>query len=363
MKLKLTALLSALILLISACSDDATTTPFDKQNMLAGYADLITQVLEDFKEASEILVTKVQDIDESSTTSEIESAQNSLVEAILAFQRCKPFDIGDIESNLYLTNIAQWPVLTVEIETIIGGSNTISSNLLGSIGANQKGLYAMEYLLFNNQKSSAEILAMFTTETDNDRRRAYLVQLALEVERIAEQMNNTWLNEYKAEFIASTENGVSGSENRIYNESVALIDEILNRIRVPYEDYSNDGTMPNESNLLGWHSENTISILVSANQILKEVFHNADNDGLADHLDFVNAEWEDGEKVSDVILDNFDKNATLIGEALNIETAIVNDNSKIEAAIESLKSTLLLYRSDMVSWLSLILLVSDNDGD
>lgn len=347
-----------------SCSDDVSSdTLFNKQAMANGYADMITHSFNDLKSNIDGLNTLVTAFNEQSSLEDLETIQEQFLATILAFQTARLFDIGPIKANLYMSNMAQWPAQNIDIAQIISGSNIINESYISQLGANQKGLYGIEYLLFQDQLDNSSIYNLFTNDEDAVRRINYLKYSVQELQTICSAMQTLWIDTYKSEFSQALENGVSGAENRIYNQSVTVIDETINNIRLANDAFDMDAVDPNHDNLFMWNSQFTTDAIGQLITAISSVFYNGSSPGLFDHLNFVKAQWEDGTTVAHAIKDQLDSAQVIINEISNLETGILTNDQNIELLEQTLKDVLTSYRTDMASWLSLLLLVGDNDGD
>ncbi|MEZ5008323.1 MAG: imelysin family protein [Chitinophagales bacterium] len=347
-----------------SCNDDLPKdTRFDKQVMVDGYADLITHSFNELGQAIDDLNTQIAAFNNQSSITEFETIQDQFLEVVLTFQAARLFDIGPIKANLYMSNMAQWPSKNAIILSSISGTEVITQSFVSNLGANQKGLYGIEFLLFQDQLNNQDIFELFTSDSNAEKRLAYLKYTAQEIKTIFTDMNALWLDTYKNEFSEALENGVSGAENRIYNQSVTVIDEVINYIRLANDAFDIDAIAPNEDNLILWNSQYTATAINHLIAAISTVYLNNTQPGLFDHLNFVNAKWEDGNLLADEIQDKLENAQSMLSNINNMESAILTNDANIESLEQELKDILVLYRADMASWLSLLLLVGDNDGD
>ncbi|MEZ5003906.1 MAG: imelysin family protein [Chitinophagales bacterium] len=350
--------------LFMSCSDDISSdTLFDKQAMVDGYAEMITDAFNDLNTNIDDLKNLVVAFNQQSSLEDLETIQDQFLNTILAFQTARLFDIGPIKANLYMANMAQWPSKNTDIAQIISGSDIIDESYISQLGANQKGLHGIEYSLFQDQLDNQSIYNLFTNDEDAERRINYLKYSVQELQTICSAMQTLWLDTYKNEFSRALENGVNGAENRIYNQSVTVIDETINYIRLANDAFDMDAVDPNHDNLFLWNSQFTADAIGQLITTISTVFYNGSSPGLFDHLNFVKAQWEDGTMVANAIKYQLDSAQVILDEIDNMETGILTNDQNIELLEQALKDVLTLYRTDMASWLSLLLLVGDNDGD
>ncbi len=351
------------ILIFVGCKDDMNTESFSYQQMTEQYAMSINESIGHFHQKVLDLNKTISNLNSTSNIEDIEQMQDQYKLAVLALYNIKVFDIGAFKSNLLQFRITQFPTKEDAILAIIEGTQEIDANLMGSLGANAKGIHTIEFLLFQDKKSTLEIHDLFVLDEQATRRQAYLKEVSIELKNLSERMLNIWNEDFKVDFISATAPSATSSENALYNQSTVIIGEIINSIRTPYEAYTNENISPNIENLVFRNSQISIEVLQNALTSLQNIYDNETQFDLAGHLDFVKASWDDGQLVSEEITQTYETVNDQLKNIQNLEESIINKDPEIDAIIEELKNLLVLYRSDMASWLSLILLVGDADGD
>ncbi|HEY3495943.1 MAG TPA: imelysin family protein [Polyangiaceae bacterium] len=68
--------------------------------------------------------------------------------ALLSWKRVQSFRSGPFEESSALARSLYWPLKVEAVEAALAGSNALDERFVAELGADVKGLYALEYLLF-----------------------------------------------------------------------------------------------------------------------------------------------------------------------------------------------------------------------
>ena len=102
----------------------------------------------------------------------LEELRKQWLETVLTWKRCELYNQGPVEQSFIHNSIDKWPINATTIETSISSENTIDNSYITSRGSNAKGLAAIEYLIFDQNKNTNEIIDAF-----NDQRSITVHQL------------------------------------------------------------------------------------------------------------------------------------------------------------------------------------------
>jgi predicted lipoprotein len=105
------------------------------------------------------------------TLDSLATARAALRQALLAWKRAQCFKNGPlVETNAFLRS-AFWPARSAAIEALIRTSDNLDSERVNALGADAKGLYALEYLLFPAALADDATVAFLATEPERRRLR------------------------------------------------------------------------------------------------------------------------------------------------------------------------------------------------
>ena len=131
--------------------------------------------------------------------------------AALAWARCEPYDVGAIKDQFLFSGINFWPTSGEKINASLGETTPITPDYVNAKGVDVIGLAAMEFLLFEGQRSDAAMVSQFQVNT---RRLAYLSALIAQLQGKAAKIIAAW-QAYQTAFESSLQNGLMGSQNKI----------------------------------------------------------------------------------------------------------------------------------------------------
>ncbi|MGC4023598.1 MAG: imelysin family protein [Cyclobacteriaceae bacterium] len=269
-----------------------------------------------------------------------------------------PINIGPMNDDLISTNIDTWPASDTKIENAItaGSAATI-------VGANAKGLKALEYLLFDNSGNDAVVEKYMAA--DSTKRRAFLNSVAQDLVTQTTNLKNYWNDGYLNVFVTAKGNDVSGSVSQLVNTIALYLDNIKNlKVGNPI----GKGVKVNDNQIHPDKIEYTLAeeslpVMKSNLQAMKIIFDGDASQGIDDLLDYVKAQ-KNGQNLSDVVDSQFDDVISKI-EAINspYATALSNQTQQVQDVFDSLKTLIAYFKVDVANNLGVTITFSDTDGD
>lgn len=106
--------------------------------------------------------------------------------AALAWKAASVFQDGPLVESKALQRASYWPVLPAAIETLVAAQSPLDARGIEDVSLNQRGLYALEYLLFPADSDEGRTLAALA-ESKASRRRELVRALALDLASHAER--------------------------------------------------------------------------------------------------------------------------------------------------------------------------------
>lgn len=219
------------IVLIWSCSDEdgTTTTDFDRAAMLESIAtNLIIPNFEQLNGSVQKLSTAANQFVLETTEENLASLQAAWQQSVTDHQHCSAFGFGPASLNLgnYDDVLAIFPVDEVQVE-----ANMLNEgfNLSASFDRDVRGFFAIEYLIFGKNQSSAEIVASF-----DQTRKDYLLLIVDELETTVATIVDEWNTSYLQEFIANDGTSAGSSVSLLYNEFVKNYENLKNfKVELP----------------------------------------------------------------------------------------------------------------------------------
>jgi predicted lipoprotein len=143
-----------------------------------------------------------------------------------AWKETEAFRLGPSESQRTSARI-DWPsASTDQIDVEIAGANALSSAYLDTLGAQKVGFQAIEYFVFDPAGGDPAVVSGLLG-TENARRRAYLLALAVNMSERTQELRAAWEplgGNFGADFVNS---GIGGNAFPTLKEA---FDEVVNRM-------------------------------------------------------------------------------------------------------------------------------------
>lgn len=343
-------------------SEDEYQIQYRREAQLSNaYANGIVPLNTAFVTNTAMVKTKTQAFVQQPSLENLGDLQNQWTTMLKTWKHLELYNLGIIEDSFIHFEINRWPTNTEIVNSFIEGTETIDSGFIAGNGSSSKGISAMEYLLFSSEDNQ-EVLDQFTTTSHFERRQAYLLSLAQNLEIKAIELQTLWTM-YKTGFISSLENGISGSQNQLTNAMVTLIEEIIISKLGNSLGNGNGGTI-NIEDLEAYRSESSLLIIQEHLIALKMLYtgnfiEGTINWGFNDYLDLI-----DRTALNESIASSFDNcqaKLDLISESLKQELQDTPQN--VIDLQEAFNDLLILIKVDMANAIGTTITINDNDGD
>ncbi|MEM8897509.1 MAG: imelysin family protein, partial [Bacteroidota bacterium] len=158
------------------------------------------------------------------TTNEanLASLRTAWVQAVTDHQHCSAFGFGPAELPLgsYAAVLGVFPVSEEKVERNILDGNV---DLVNTFDLDAKGFYALEYMIYGNGLTDAEVVAGF-----DQARKDYLLLILDELTTTFDNIVSEWNSTYLQEFISSDGTSAGSSISLYYNEFVKDYENLKN---------------------------------------------------------------------------------------------------------------------------------------
>ncbi len=221
----------AIVGLLVACGDDDPIDDpgFDRGVLLGSLAnDLIVPNFQALQASVNNLATAAGTFSQSTTEANLESLRSAWVQAVTDHQHCSAFGFGPANLPLgpYSTVLGVFPVDENQVEANILDA---SFNLEATFDRDIRGFFAVEYLIYGNGQTNAELVAAF-----NQQRMDYLLLIVDELETTFDAIVAAWQNTYLEEFVADEGTSAGSSISLLYNEFVQDYENLKNfKVELP----------------------------------------------------------------------------------------------------------------------------------
>lgn len=217
-----------------ACNDDGNNSNsdgFDRAAMLDHYAkNSIIPAYNTLAEKTLALQGAANSFRESSTEAKLQILRIAWKEAALSWQNASHFNFGPAgEEGLrkgLVEEIGTFPVAVSKIESSVGTGQWNTSDF----NRDARGLLAIEYLLYGENKNNTQIIATFAS---NPKRGEFLLALTEDVHKRVSAVQNAW-PAYQVEFVKNAGTDVGSSTSMLYNDFVRSYEALKNfKVGVP----------------------------------------------------------------------------------------------------------------------------------
>ncbi|MEM6877678.1 MAG: imelysin family protein [Bacteroidota bacterium] len=217
----------AVTLIFFSCDDDSAgeepTSDFERTAMLESVADnLIIPNFETLQASVATLSEAVNAFTLNSTEENLVAARTAWVQAVTDHQHCTAFEFGPAElfAGTYAEVIGAFPVSEANVE-----ANMLNPgfDLANSFARDVRGFFTVEYLIYGNGQSDADIVAGFS-----EARKDYLLLVMNEIKTTVDNIVSEWNTTYRTRFVGSNETSAGSPISRYYNGFVKDYENLKN---------------------------------------------------------------------------------------------------------------------------------------
>ncbi|AEE49622.1 imelysin family protein [Haliscomenobacter hydrossis] len=356
---------SMLIVMGFACDSNESgkdEETFDRAAMLEHYAsNIIKPAYTTLAEKTLALQSATAVFRSSSNDVNLAALQKAWKDAALAWQKANGFNFGPAgEEGLrkgLVEEVGTFPVSTAKIE------NSVSNGQwnLADFNRDARGLLAIEYLLFGENKTSIEILNSFTGVS---KRAEFLDALAKDVHQRVTEINEAWKT-YATEFTKNAGTDVGSSTSMLYNEFVRSFEALKNfKVGVPLG--KRVGQTKSEPQLAeAYYSGESLSLLRAHFNAVENLWYGHASVPGASFRAYLETVVGGKELIAST-----ETQLAAVRQAFEAVPAIPsmaeqikNSPAKLEALHTELQKLTRFFKSDMSSLLGIAITFSSGDGD
>ncbi|MEL7119397.1 MAG: imelysin family protein [Bacteroidota bacterium] len=226
-KNSLSILLLAVIVVLGLFScnndNDEPTPSFERGPLLESVANnLIIPNFESLQSSVDDLSEATNTFVQTTTEENLMTLRAAWVKAVTDHQHCSAFGFGPGELLLgpYAAVLGVFPVDEAQVE-----QNMLNPDfdLPNSFDTDARGFYAVEYLIYGNGVTDADVISSF-----DQNRKDYLLLIVDELKTTFDNIVSEWNSSYAQEFIASDGTAAGSSISLYYNEFVKDYENLKN---------------------------------------------------------------------------------------------------------------------------------------
>jgi len=348
----------------SDSSNSVTQTSFEHQKMLINWADniIIPSILNFESSLSEL--KEIASLFANNPSSDgLSNIREAWLQSFLKWQHVEMFDIGIAEEIYYKNRVNIYPANVDRIENNILNQDY---DLNQSSNFSSQGFNGLDYLLFGIGENEDEIILKYSTKNLNYGK--YLTDLINKMIELTVEVKNGWNDEYREEFINSTENTSTSSINKLINDFIYYFEKgyRTNKIGIPAGRFS---SLPLPEKIEAYYySKNGFgnlskTLALEARQAATEFFTGSNSEGVkgpsySSYLDYL--ETEIGPTVETKL-----EEAKVSLESLqdNFIDQIADNNTLMLLAFDALQTIVVNLKTDMLSNFNIAVDYTDADGD
>lgn len=348
--LRSAALLSYACLGASACNRSKT-----KKEVLSELVrDVVADDVRSVVEASRKLSERVSAFAVTPSLATLQSAREACRTALPAWKRAHCFRNGPMVETNALLRATFWPARPAAIDGAITATRPIDDTSIEALGADAKGLYALEYLLFPLDLDEARALSQLGGD-GNERRRQLLAALARNVSSHAENASRA-LGDGQA-YAERFANGGQDSVSRLVNQMISSVETLaVNRLDLVLGLAQSRLLKPSE--VEGWPSGTSHLLAVAELTGVERLYGTDGRAGLSGLVRQIAPAID--RKVAQCAAA-----ATLALSKLNapLERVVLNERPGLASALAATKALELALKVDVASALGVTLTFQTGDGD
>ncbi len=139
----------------------------------------------DFEIRAELLHQAVITLDTGTNDVNMDLAQNAWRMLRQTWEQSEAFLFGPVEDYHFDTEIDDWPVNQVDLDSLLSGHATLDLQAILTLQTALKGFHPLEYLLFGAEGNK-------TATSLTLREKEYMKALALHLQQVSHQIHNGW---------------------------------------------------------------------------------------------------------------------------------------------------------------------------
>lgn len=374
MKLKIIVPVTCLFIISAtfySCNKDdnggSGGTDFDRKAMLENIGfNLIIPNYQSLQTAIDQMASSAQAFIQSPDIANLSILRNLFKDSYLKWQNVSMYAFAEAETVLLRSSLNSFPTNTI---TINGNISSGTYNLDAVSNINAIGLPAIDFLIYGQNKSDADILNDFTSGNNFEQRKQYLTDVITLVKVNTDKVVSSWLgNEgnYIQDFVNADGTDIGSSLGLMINAINLHVEKFTRDIKIGIPLGVRSLGIPVPANVEARYSQNSISLAVANLNAIKNLYlGDADNNGIGLYENLVDLGiMVDGGLLADKILDQINAAIKEVEEIPEpFEDTVANNSTPVTEAYDELQKLVIILKTDLPSALGVLITYQDNDGD
>ena len=360
-------LIACSALLFFACSKNGgePIVEFDRKTMLQNFAEnLIKPAFNDLQTKINALKTNSDAFVAAPDAAKLTSLQDTWDAAYSSWMYANAYNVGPageegIRKGL-IEEIGTWPANIATIENNITANNTT----LSDFNRDNRGLNAIDYLIFDINGTDKNIINAFVGSTN---RKNYLTAIINKIKAQVDAVVTEWNGTYAATFVGRDGTDVGSSTSLFYNEFVRSFESVKNfKAGVPLgKRVGQTSTEPTKVETR--YSHKSLKYIGLNLQAIEDIWFGknksgTDGIGFKDYLAFVTG-GNDLITRTEIQMAAIKAALNAIPNSSSFEQQITSNNAALVTLHTELQKHIRNYKSDMSSLLGIAITFSSSDGD
>ena len=355
------------LLVFSSCKPEGNNNvDFDRAAMLENIG--INIILPNYVSLSEkmnLLQQSATDFTAAPDNAKLIALQTAFKNAYLSWQKCSAFEFGPAMQVSLRMSVNIFPTDSVQIQSNI---TTGSYDLETAANSDARGFPAMDFLLHKRNGNNAEVLERFTTNSNAQAWKDYVIALVNDTKSLVDAVKNNWeptSGNYLATFISNDGTDVGSSLGELVNQLNYDYEQLKNaRIGIPAGKQTLGVALPEKCE--AYYAGYSVDLALEQINAIKNLYlgaGNVDGVGLDEYLIALDAKHGSGQ-LSDAIKTQLDLAIAALQNVPDpLSETVVSNPTIVNTAYTEIQKQVVLFKTDMPSALSVLITYQDGDGD
>jgi hypothetical protein len=355
----------AVMIGLNACDGgEGIGDSFNRTLMLTDLADnLIIPSYNQLQTSAEKLEESIATFTNTPSLANLETAQQDWITLYTDWQWATAFNFGPAgEEGLQKSlteEIGTFPVSESKLQTILE-NGTFNLN---DFNRDARGIFALEYLLFNVEHDQEALVAAMV----NENRKSYSLALIQNIKTKVETVHNTWTGSYKTFFVSNNGSDAGSSTSELYNEFVKSFEGLKNfKVALPLGLRAGQ-TQAEPTKVEAYYSGQSITGIRQHWLAIKSIWYGTSRNGNAgtgfyEYLKEV-AGGEALIKATEQQLATVDSQLALLSDETSFSRQIETNKLPLESLSIELQRQTRYFKSDLSSLIGIAITFASGDGD
>jgi predicted lipoprotein len=344
----------------SAWLQPALAQPVAKDAFLRDIArNVIAADYRDLAGKCRALTVSAGELVQAPSSESLEKTRRAWLAALLAARQVQWLETGPIADREYLSTFYYSKVLPVRLDGVLNSDRAIDHSYVEEMGAASKGLFGLEYLLYEqrpdkNPKDASPAKGIFSAHVQ--RRCQFVLGLANDLQRKADEISKDWAGSTAQDASAKFAAG-QAALNTLVNQMAKIVEDLAEN-HVNFVLQLPAPVMNQLDRIEGARSRTSLSQLVAILRGVHRMYRGGEELGIDDYLRGLNS------AVETRVEQQFQKAVSALEAiGLPIEEAVTARRESVQTAYQAVHDLEVLFKTELASALGVTITINSNDGD